>query len=85
MKCKFCSQPSEAEIRQEAYRLYLNSGCVPGHDLEHWLAAKARLQAEESARSNESVDRSVVFKFPLHAAAVRVDTPHPFPDLHRRR
>lgn len=35
--------PSEAEIQKVAYRLYLESGCEHGHDLEHWFAARELL------------------------------------------
>ena len=34
---------SEADIREYAYHLYTQSGCQPGHDLDHWLEAKACL------------------------------------------
>lgn len=37
-------EPSEAEIQKIAYHLYVESGCVPGHDLENWLAAKELLK-----------------------------------------
>lgn len=37
--------PSEDDIRDYAYHLYEQSGRVPGHDLEHWLEAKACLEA----------------------------------------
>ncbi|TKB63754.1 MAG: DUF2934 domain-containing protein [Nitrospira sp.] len=36
-------QPSEEEIRELAYQLYQESGCAPGHDLQHWLDAEQRL------------------------------------------
>lgn len=35
----------EDEIRDYAYHLYQQSGCVPGHDVENWLEAKACLEA----------------------------------------
>jgi hypothetical protein len=41
--------PSEAEsedqIRDYAYHLYIQSGCIPGRELANWLEAKACLQA----------------------------------------
>ena len=37
--------PTEDDVRDYAYHLYLQSGCVPGHDLENWLEAKACLSA----------------------------------------
>ncbi len=38
------SEPSEEEIRSHAYRLYQESGCVPGRDLENWLNAATYLR-----------------------------------------
>jgi hypothetical protein len=38
-------QPGDDEIRDYAYHLYQQNGCVPGHDLENWLEAKACLEA----------------------------------------
>ena len=35
------AEPLEDEIRAYAFHLYEQSGCVPGHDLDHWLEAKA--------------------------------------------
>lgn len=37
--------PSEDEIRDYAFHLYQQSGCVPGHDLDNWLEAKACLES----------------------------------------
>lgn len=37
-------EPTEAEIQHTAYLLWLESGQVPGHDLEHWFAAKELLR-----------------------------------------
>lgn len=47
---------NEMLIRQEAYLLYEQSGCVDGHDLEHWLAAEGRLRgtAPDSATALEA-------------------------------
>jgi hypothetical protein len=36
---------TEEEIREYAYHLFVQSGGKPGHDLDHWLEAKARLEA----------------------------------------
>ena len=36
---------SEDDIRDYAYHLYVQSGCIPGRDLDHWLEAKACLDA----------------------------------------
>ncbi len=37
-------EPTEAEIQHEAYLLWLESGRLPGRDLENWLAAKELLR-----------------------------------------
>jgi hypothetical protein len=42
---KLTREPTEDEIRDYAYHLYQQSGCTPGHDLDHWLEAKACLEA----------------------------------------
>jgi hypothetical protein len=36
---------TEEDIRDYAYHLYVQSGCAPGRDLDHWLEAKACLSA----------------------------------------
>lgn len=38
-------EPTDDEIRDYAFHLYQQSGCLPGHDLENWLEAKACLEA----------------------------------------
>lgn len=37
--------PSEDDIRSYARHLYVQNGCIPGHDLDNWLEAKACLEA----------------------------------------
>ena len=37
--------PAEADIRDYAFHLYEQGGRIEGHDLEHWLEAKACLAA----------------------------------------
>lgn len=37
------ARPSEQDIREYAYHLYLQGGCVPGRDLENWLEAETAL------------------------------------------
>ena len=36
--------PPEEVIRQRAYELYEERGCINGLDIEDWLAAEAELQ-----------------------------------------
>lgn len=38
--------PDQARVRELAYALYQARGCLPGHDVEDWLAAEAALAAE---------------------------------------
>lgn len=38
-------EPSEDDIRDYAYHLYVQSGRLPGHDLDNWLEATACLKA----------------------------------------
>ncbi len=38
-------EPTEDDVRDYAYHLYLQSGCIPGRDLENWLEARACLKA----------------------------------------
>ena len=33
------SEPTDEEVQREAYLVYIESGCVPGCDLENWLKA----------------------------------------------
>ena len=36
---------TEDEIRDYAYHLYQQSGCIPGHDVDNWIEARACLEA----------------------------------------
>jgi hypothetical protein len=38
--------PSPDEVARRAYFSYENQGALPGHDVQHWLAAEAELIAE---------------------------------------
>ncbi len=38
--------PSPDEVARHAYFAYLNEGSLPGHDVQHWLHAEAKLLAE---------------------------------------
>jgi len=37
------ARPSDEEISQRAYELYLQRGSVPGHEKDDWLQAEAEL------------------------------------------
>jgi hypothetical protein len=38
--------PSPDEVARKAYFSYVNQGSLPGHEVQHWLAAEAELLAE---------------------------------------
>jgi hypothetical protein len=40
--------PSPDEVARKAYFAYTNQGSLPGHDVQHWLAAEAELIAERN-------------------------------------
>ena len=40
--------PSSDEVARKAYFSYVNEGSLPGHDVQHWLAAEAELIAERN-------------------------------------
>ena len=42
-RSKINVQPSREEVAKRAYAMYLNQGCLQGHDLEHWLLAEAEI------------------------------------------
>lgn len=39
------NEPTEDDIRDYAYHLYEQSGCIPGRDIDNWLEARACLLA----------------------------------------
>jgi hypothetical protein len=39
--------PTQEEIAARAYELFLESGSLDGHDMEHWLRAEAELRAQK--------------------------------------
>lgn len=53
------TRPSDEEISQRAYELYLQRGSVPGHENDDWLQAEAELiemrrNAEAAFGGNQS-------------------------------
>ena len=40
--------PSPDEVARRAYFTYVNHGSLPGHDVQHWLAAEAELITERN-------------------------------------
>ena len=65
-------EPSDDEVQKAAYLLYLASGCVPGHDLENWLAAREKITSQRRfSDKNEQKQAPVKLHFPLNANASR--------------
>ncbi len=55
--------PSEDDIREYAYHLYVQNGCVPGRDVDNWLEARACLcacipSAQSPTRLHQHLQRS---------------------------
>jgi len=55
--------PTESDVREYAYHLYVESGYVPGRDLDNWLEAEACLCAnipkeESHTRLHRHLSRS---------------------------
>lgn len=48
------AEPGDDDIREYAFHLYQQGGCVPGHDLENWLEASACLKANIPADRSRS-------------------------------
>jgi len=57
------AQPTEAEIQHAAYFLWIESGRQPGHDLDHWFAAKALLLHRHAPGRGPT--RRVAFRRPI--------------------
>jgi hypothetical protein len=36
-------RPTQQQIAERARQIYEESGCIPGRDMENWLAAEAQL------------------------------------------
>jgi len=43
-----------ARIAEQAYQLYEQRGCIPGHDAEDWLEAEGLILADLSARAKKA-------------------------------
>lgn len=41
--------PTDDEIRLRAYQIYVERGCVPGHDVDDWVQAERELIARRAA------------------------------------
>ena len=46
--------PTEEQIRQRAYELYLQGGRQPGREAEDWLRAEAELNRSEQEKGPRS-------------------------------
>lgn len=41
--------PTEEQIRQRAYEIYVEGGCQAGKELDHWLQAEAEFNESQRA------------------------------------
>jgi hypothetical protein len=48
----YFSRPSDEQIRERAYELYLQRGAAPGQDVEDWLAAEQELTELAGAKTS---------------------------------
>lgn len=39
-------EPTDQEIRERAYQIYLERGCEPGHHLDDWIQAERELRPQ---------------------------------------
>ncbi len=51
--------PSHSEIAALAQKIYRESGCVSGRDVENWLLAEAQLKARKQQRGFTAEEKSV--------------------------
>jgi Protein of unknown function (DUF2934) len=45
--------PTETQVRQQAFEFYLGRGCLPGHDLDDWFQAEHDLTLLVVSESDE--------------------------------
>jgi hypothetical protein len=59
-KTPFPVEPTEDEIREHAYQLWLQNGQPEGRDLEHWFSAREALAQNARVRRAPASQRPVV-------------------------
>lgn len=52
--------PSDEAIRERSYYIWVSEGFPDGKDQEHWLRAKAELEAEEEAHQRAATAMAAV-------------------------
>ncbi len=57
----------DEEIRQLAYRLWQESGCPNGSDLQHWLKAQEIVAGKTSSEKSDQASQSEKTKTNSHA------------------
>lgn len=65
-------EPTEAEIQHAAYMIWLESGKLPHHDLDNWLAAKEFLRhrhGRAGTRTHASHPRTTIIPLPSEPPA----------------
>jgi hypothetical protein len=56
-------RPTEAEIREYAHHLYIQSGWLPGRDLDNWLEAETHLRQELAEEHGHTHRREAAHAF----------------------
>ena len=51
------SKPTQEEIAQRAYEIFVQRGRPQGHDLEHWLEAEAELVASRQCSTEQVTEQ----------------------------
>ena len=60
------------EVKKTAYLHYIASGCVPGRDLENWLAAQEEIVSQRPWAGEKTQNPSTAqLHFPLNANVSR--------------
>ena len=52
-------KPSHEEIAACAYHIYVEEGCIPGREIDHWLRAEAKLLRERQVAQEEAAVRNI--------------------------
>lgn len=65
--------PSREDIARRAYELYEQRGCLPGHELEDWLAAEAELSATQPTEISQE-SKTAEFEIPTSTPSLKEDT-----------
>ncbi len=62
--------PTHEEIAACAYKIYLEEGSVPGHELDHWLRAEAQMMEERLKDQKKKARTTTIRQFTANSRAV---------------